>query len=403
MTFTMPATPHFDVLVLGAGAAGMMAAAKAGQRGRSVLVVDHAKAPGEKIRISGGGRCNFTNLYATVQEGGAQFLSDNPRFALSALARFTPTDFIALIESYGIAYHEKTLGQLFCDGSATQVVNMLTSEMSKAGVTLKLQTSLESIEKTAEGFSAKLSDGPVTAQSFIIASGGKSVPAMGASDQGYRLATQFALNVLATRPALVPLTFDAGALVRIGALSGVSTTVQVSCGANWFREALLFTHRGLSGPAILQISSYWRETQNIVIDLRPGTDVYGELRSARQMSPKLDLRSVLSLSLPRRLAQFMEEVSGASGQIGNMSDQTLKTVAQTLKAWTLKPMGSEGYRTAEVTLGGVDTAELDSATMQARKVPGLYVIGEVVDVTGWLGGYNFQWAWASGWAAGQVA
>jgi len=393
------ASPHYDVLILGAGAAGMMAAIEAGKRGRSVLIVDHASSPGEKIRISGGGRCNFTNTNTRPD----RFLSANPRFAVSALARYTPQRFIDLVKSYGIAFHEKTLGQLFCDGSAVQIITLLTGEMEKAGVTLALSTTIERVEKTDDGFAVRLSSGSLTCQSLIIASGGKSIPKMGATGLGYQLAEQFGLGVTETRPALVPLTFEPGALERLAPLSGISTDVTVACGKQRFAEALLFTHRGLSGPAILQISSYWREGDAISIDLLPQTDVMEVLRRARKETPKLALQTVIASHLPKRLAQLLAEDIGLLGPVGDFSDAKFQKAATILRNWTIKPVSSEGYRTAEVTLGGVDTADLDSATMAARNVPGLYVIGEVVDVTGWLGGYNFQWAWASGWAAGQVA
>lgn len=390
---------HFDVVILGAGAAGMMAAIETGKRGRKALVIDHAKAPGEKIRISGGGRCNFTNINTRPD----RFISNNPRFAISALARYTPQRFIALVASHGIAFHEKTLGQLFCDGSSLQIVNLLTAEMSKAGATLELATTIERVEKTVTGFVLTLSSGPVTCDSLIVATGGKSIPKMGATGFGYQLATQFGLKVTETRPALVPLTFEPRILEKLAPLSGIATDVVATANGKSFAEAMLFTHRGLSGPAILQISSFWREGDPISIDLLPQTDVPDALRRARKETPKLALQTVLANALPKRLAQMLAEEIGLPGPIGDFSDAKLGQIEAALKHWTLKPTGSEGYRTAEVTLGGVDTAGLNSTTMEARAVPGLYFVGEVVDVTGWLGGYNFQWAWASGWAAGQAA
>ena len=393
----------FDVLVLGAGAAGMMAAIEAGKRGRSVLVVDHARAPGEKIRISGGGRCNFTNINATAATARDRFLSANPKFAVSALSRYTPQRFIELVRTYGIAFHEKTLGQLFCDGSSVQIVNLLTAEMSKAGAILELGSTIEAVDKTDGGFHVRLSTGEISASSLVVATGGKSIPKMGATGLGYRLAEQFGLTVTETRPALVPLTFEPRILDRLAPLSGVSTEATAAANRKTFREALLFTHRGLSGPAILQISSYWREGDAISVNLLPDTDVQALLRAARTTTPKLALQTILAAKLPKRLAQMLAEDIALPGMIGDASDKKLSGVVEALTRWTLKPTGSEGYRTAEVTLGGVDTAGLNSTTMQARTVPGLYVIGEVVDVTGWLGGYNFQWAWASGWAAGQAA
>jgi len=390
---------HYDIVVIGAGAAGMMAAIEAGKRGRRVLVVDHAAAPGEKIRVSGGGHCNFTNVNTRPD----RFISSNPRFAVSALARYTPAKFIALVERYGIAFHEKTLGQLFCDGSSRQIVNLLTSEMAHAGVTLRLGTSLQDAGRTADGFRLSLASGAVTCEALIVATGGKSIPKMGATGLGYELGAQFGLRVTETRPGLVPLTFEPRMLERLAPLSGVATDVTVTANKQSFTEAMLFTHRGLSGPAILQISSYWREGDAISIDLLPGFDLAEALRCARKDTPRLALQSVLAAHLPKRPAQMKAEEIGLSGQIGDFSDQKFQTAEASLKRWTIKPTGTEGYRTAEVTLGGIDTRDLDSATMAARRVPGLYFVGECVDVTGWLGGYNFQWAWASGWAAGQVA
>ena len=394
---------NIDVLVLGAGAAGMMAAIEAGKRGRSVLVVDHATAPGEKIRISGGGRCNFTNINATRAEAQKRFLSQNPKFALSALSRYTPQDFIALVKRYGIAFHEKTLGQLFCDGASQQIINMLTAELRTTGATLELGVAIETVEKTEAGFLVQLSSGPVTAQSLVVATGGKSIPKMGATGLGYRIATQFGLAVTETRPALVPLTFEPRILERLAPLSGIAVDAAVAANGKSFREALLFTHRGLSGPAILQVSSYWREGDAISLSLLPDVDFAEGLGNARTSTPKLALQTVLSEVFPKRLAQLLAEDVALPGMIGDFSDKKIATVETALRNWTLKPTGTEGYRTAEVTLGGVDTDGLDSRTMAAKSVPGLFIVGEVVDVTGWLGGYNFQWAWASGWAAGQVA
>lgn len=390
---------NFDVVVIGAGAAGMMCAIEAGKRGHSVLVIDHAKAPGEKIRISGGGRCNFTNIGASP----ANFLSANPKFCVSALRRYTPKDFIALVERYGIAYHEKTLGQLFCDGSAKQIIDMLLAEMKTAGAQLRLETSVQGVSKIDGGFEVALSSGKVRCQSLVVASGGKSIPKMGATGLGYDIARQFGLNIVETRPALVPLTFEAGMLARLASLSGVSLDAVVSSGKTKFREGMLFTHRGLSGPSILQISSYWREGGEIVVDMAPGTDVLAALKAARSANGRQAARTALSAIVPARLAQLIAEEAGATGNLADCSDKVLTKMATAVNAWAVKPVGSEGYRTAEVTLGGVDTEGLDSRTMQAKAVAGLYFIGEVVDVTGWLGGYNFQWAWASGWSAGQAA
>ena len=390
---------HFDVIVLGAGAAGMMAAIEAGRRGRRVLIIDHAATPGEKIRISGGGHCNFTNTRTAPD----RFISANPRYAVSALARYTPAQFVRLVERYGIAFHEKTLGQLFCDGSSLQIVNLLTAEMAHAGVALSLSTRLLAAQTSGDRFQLSLSSGAVTSDSLVVATGGKSIPKMGATGLGYELAAQFGLRITETRPALVPLTFEPRMLERLAPLAGVAADVTVTANRQTFAEAMLFTHRGLSGPAILQVSSYWREGDAISIDLLPALDLGEALRRARKDTPRLALQSVLAAPLPRRLAQMKAEEIGLPGQIGDFSDQKFAIVEAAIKRWTIKPTGTEGYRTAEVTLGGVDTSDLDSATMAARKVPGLYFIGECVDVTGWLGGYNFQWAWASGWAAGQVA
>ncbi|MBI1219469.1 MAG: aminoacetone oxidase family FAD-binding enzyme [Rhodobacteraceae bacterium] len=384
-----------DVVVLGAGAAGMMCAVEAGRRGRRVIVLDQARAPGEKIRISGGGRCNFTNL----NRGADRFLSQNPRFALSALGRFTPRDILDRIEGAGIAWHEKTLGQLFCDGSARQVVDLFVRDMGHAGVDLRLGATVEALRHDGR-FLVATDRGMVAADSLVVATGGKSIPKMGASDLGYRIARQFGLAVTETRPALVPLTFGAEFSAD---LAGVAVpAARVGCGRVSFDEAVLITHRGLSGPAILQISSYWREGQGITLNLCPGTDIAQALRQARADSPKAAPRTALARHLPERLARRMEALAGLEGPLGAQSNAALDRLAGLVQRWELLPTGSEGYRTAEVTLGGVDTAALDARTLSAKAVPGLHFIGEVVDVTGWLGGYNFQWAWASGWAAGQV-
>lgn len=391
---------RYDVVIVGAGAAGMMCAIEAGRRGRSVCVIEHGKAPGEKIRISGGGRCNFTNLHT----GPGNFLSANPHFAKSALKRYTQWDFIDWVDRHGIAWHEKTLGQLFCDQSARQIVDGLTGDMRDTGATLRLGVSVTSHAREGEGFRLDLSDGStLTCQSLVIASGGKSIPKMGATGFGYDAARQYGLAVTETRPALVPLTFDPDTLARFKPLSGVAADVSARCNGTAFEEAMLFTHRGLSGPAILQISSFWREGHDIVIRFLPGRDWFDTLRAARSGAPRQALQSVLAEHLPKRLAQLLAEEAGLTGNMADQSDKKLQKTGAMLEAWTVRPTGSEGYRTAEVTLGGVDTDGLDSRTLQARNVPGLYFIGEVVDVTGWLGGYNFQWAWSSGWSAGQVA
>lgn len=388
----------YDVVIIGAGAAGMMCAVEAAKRGRSVLILDHAAAPGEKIRISGGGRCNFTNIHASPKN----FISRNPHFCISALSRYTQRDFIALVERHGIAYHEKTLGQLFCDGSARQIIDMLVSEMRGRGAELVLSTRVEAIGRTEEGFELALSTGSVSCQSLVVACGGKSIPKMGATGFGYELAERFGLAVVETRPALVPLTFDAKTLERLSPLAGNAVDAEIACGKTRFSEAMLFTHRGVSGPSILQISSYWREGDEIRIAMLPGTDVAELVRAARRGNGRQAVQTVLANHLPKRLAQAIAEQTGLDGKLADLSEAQIKTVEAAVNDWRIKPAGSEGYRTAEVTLGGVDTNGLDQKTMQAKLMPGLFFIGEVVDVTGWLGGYNFQWAWSSGWAAGQA-
>ncbi len=390
---------RYDVIVLGAGAAGMMCAIRAGRRGRSVVVLDHAAAPGEKIRISGGGRCNFTNINA----GPKNFLSANPHFAKSALARFTPQDFIAMVERHGIAWHEKALGQLFCDNSAKDIIRMLTDEMQAAGAELRLRTEIGSIEKSAGGYRIHTSEGVFEASSLVVATGGKSIPKMGATGFAYRIAEQFGLPVVETRPGLVPLTLDPQLLQRLAPLSGIAVPAEIRHGKTSFREALLFTHRGLSGPAILQISSYWREGEEITVAIEPDIDILALLKKAKQASGRQSAQTALAEILPKRLAQHIVESEGITGNMADQSEKRLQQLASAIQSWRVKPSGSEGYRTAEVTLGGVDTACLDSRTMQVKTIPGLFFIGECVDVTGWLGGYNFQWAWASGHVAGEAA
>jgi predicted Rossmann fold flavoprotein len=389
------------VIIVGAGAAGMMCAIEAGRRGRRVLIVDHARAPGEKIRISGGGRCNFTNLEAGRTD---RFLGANPRFAASALGRYTPADFIARVDKASIAWHEKTLGQLFCDDSAKQIVRMLTDDMRAAGVELRLGTAVESHDRSGERFELTLSDGSATsAASLVVASGGKSIPKMGATGWGYDVAKRFGLTVTETRPALVPLTFEQGLLEQTNPLAGVAVDAVVSHGKTRFEEAMLFTHRGLSGPAILQISSYWREGDPITVQMAPGVPVLERLKARKaENGGRQAVHTALSEIVPRRLAETLAAREGATGKLAEVGDKVLARLETAVNAWTVKPVGSEGYRTAEVTLGGVATDQLDQRTMAAKAVPGLYFIGEVVDITGWLGGYNFQWAWSSGWAAGQA-
>ncbi len=384
----------YHALILGAGAAGLHAAAFAAKGGR-VLVLDHAADPGEKIRISGGGRCNFTNLGTTP----AQFISRNPHFAKSALARYTQWDFIDLVQRHRIAYHEKTLGQLFCDGSARQIVSMLLDEMQPAE--LRLSTSIATIGKTPDGFEVGLADGArVRARNLVVATGGKSIPKMGATGLGYRIAEEFGHAVTETRPGLVPMTFEPRHLERFAPLAGVSLPVRAQANGAAFEEGMLFTHRGLSGPAILQVSSYWREGEEIAIDLVPGADPFERLRQLRSEAGRRSVGTALATLLPQRLAADIAAREGLEGNLADRSDKDLRALCRRLADWRLKPVGTEGYRTAEVTVGGVDTDGLNARTMESRTVPGLFFIGEVVDVTGWLGGYNFQWAWSSAHAAG---
>ena len=388
-----------DVLIVGAGAAGMMCAIEAGRRGRIVRLIDHARAPGEKIRISGGGRCNFTN----TGTGPANFLGENPRFATSALKRFTQHDFVKRVDRAGIAWHEKTLGQLFCDDSAKQIIRMLTDDLRAAGVVLSLGVSVERVDRIAEGYEAALSDGTVVrSRSLVLATGGKSIPKMGATGWAYDTARQFGLRVTDTRPALVPLTFEAGLLEQTTPLAGVAVDAVVKGGGTSFAEAMLFTHRGLSGPAILQISSYWREGEAITVAMAPGEDLYIRLKAAKEENGKQMVHTALGHLIPRRLAESVCDREGVKGKLAEVGDKTLRRLDAAVNGWTVKPVGSEGYRTAEVTLGGIATDQLDQQTMAVTTVPGLYVIGEAADITGWLGGYNFQWAWSSGWAAGQA-
>lgn len=389
------AIEHWDVVVLGAGAAGLFCAIEAARRGRRVLVLDHARAPGEKIRISGGGRCNFTNLHIAPE----RFLSQNPRFALSALRRYTQHDFIGRIDRAGIAWHEKTLGQLFCDGSARQIVDMLVRDLAQAGGTLRLGVKPGAV---VPGFTVETDQGPLRADRVVVATGGKSIPKMGASGLAYRIAQDFGLGLIAPRPALVPLTFTDTQLELIRPLAGIALPARVGlAGAKIsFTEGLLFTHRGLSGPSILQISSYWREGQALTLDLAPGRDIAAEVHAARAAQGGRDLAN--SLDLPEKLARMVVARAGLKGRVADQGKSALAALAGAVHDWQLVPAGTEGWRTAEVTLGGVDTRDLDARSLEARAVPGLHFIGEAVDVTGWLGGYNFQWAWSSGWAAGQA-
>ncbi|HEV2219593.1 MAG TPA: NAD(P)/FAD-dependent oxidoreductase [Casimicrobiaceae bacterium] len=386
-----------DVVVVGAGAAGMMCAAQAGQRGRRVLLIEHYQVVGEKIRISGGGRCNFTNVYA----GPANYLSQNPDFCRSALARYTPAQFVRLVESYRIAWHEKTLGQLFCDRSSLDIIAMLEAQCERGHVQWRMPCAVEGIAREGGGFALATTQGGVRCASLVIATGGLTVPKLGATPFGYRIAEQFGLAIVPTRPALVPLAFAPDALARYGDLSGISVDAEVACGAGRFREHLLFTHRGLSGPAILQASSCWNGREPLAIDLLPGFDAAAWLRAQARSAARLD--TLLGEQLPRRLAQQWCAAHGVAMPMRELGDERLRTIGAQLNHWEVLPSGTLGYRKAEVTLGGVDTRDLSSRTMAATRVPGLYFIGEVVDVTGWLGGYNFQWAWSSGHAAGQAA
>jgi len=391
-------TPQiFDTLIIGAGAGGLMCAGEAAARGRRVVVIDHAQKIAEKIRISGGGRCNFTNLYATPDN----YVSQNARFCISALKRFTQHDFLKMVDERAIAYHERDHGQLFCDTSATEIIDLLVDRCKSFGARIQMHTTITAVEKTDTGFTVQTSQGPFACRSLVIATGGLSIPKIGATGFGYSIALQFGLRVVPTRAGLAPLTFEGALLTQIKDLSGIALDVRVRCGKAQFSEALLFTHRGLSGPAILQISSYWNEGDVLRIDLAPSTDVFEVLKSAKASNPKQDVTTVVATLLPKRLAKLIIEWNGAPGRIGETGDKALRRVAEAINDWRVTPSGSEGYRTAEVTLGGVDTRDLSSQTMEAKTVPGLYFIGEVVDVSGELGGFNFQWAWSSGFAAGQ--
>ncbi len=383
----------YDVIILGAGGAGLLCAATAGQRGRRVLVVDHADQPGKKILISGGGRCNFTN----IQTAADRYLSANPHFAKSALGRYTPADFIALVDKHHIAWHEKTLGQLFCDGSARQIVEMLMAECAKGGVSFRFGQQVGEVRHTDGTFHIAGASAP----SLVVATGGPSIPKMGATGFAYDLARQFGLKVVEPRPALVPLTLG-GEDILFRELSGVAAPVIAKAGKAGFAEAALFTHRGLSGPAILQISSYWRHGEPVNIDFLPGEDVTALLLAAKRTTPRATLRSILGTALPARLAEALASRINAESNLADTPDRTLSEAGARLSNWAFHPNGTEGFAKAEVTIGGVSTADLNQKTLESRTLPGLHFIGEAVDVTGWLGGYNFQWAWASGVAAGEV-
>jgi predicted Rossmann fold flavoprotein len=389
--------PEYDVVVIGAGAAGMMCASRAGQRGRRVLLIEHYHRLGEKIRISGGGRCNFTNVNA----GPANYLSRNPDFCRSALARYTPAHFIRLVDRHRIAWHEKTLGQLFCDETAQDIVRMLKAECDAGRVEWRMPCPVGGVHREGDRYVITTPQGAIRCESLVIATGGLTVPKIGATPFGYRIAEQFGLAVVPPRPALVPLAFDPEALARYAELSGLSIDAEVSCNGGRFRERLLFTHRGLSGPAILQISSYWKGGEPLRIDLLPEFDAHGWLES--RAGSDLRLPNLLAEKLPRRFAQQWCAAQAATASVRELGEPLRRDIAARLHRWEVLPSGTLGYNKAEVTLGGVDTCGLSSTTMAATSVPGLYFIGEVVDVTGWLGGYNFQWAWASGVAAGQVA
>ncbi|HEX8468992.1 MAG TPA: NAD(P)/FAD-dependent oxidoreductase [Allosphingosinicella sp.] len=389
-------TERYDAIVLGAGGAGLMCAAVAGRRGRRVLIVDHADAPGKKILISGGGRCNFTNLQAEPD----RFLSSNPHFAVSALARYTPADFLALVERHRIAWHEKTLGQLFCDGSARQIVAMLQDECDRGAVEMALGQPVRDVAHSDSRFRVEFGARTVEAPALVIATGGPSIPKLGATGFAYDLARRFGLKVVEPRPALVPLTLSReDALFQ--ALSGVATEVVATAGKASFREAALFTHRGLSGPAILQISSYWRPGESVGIDFLPDA-APDWLREAKRIAPRSAMKTILGRRLPERLAEVLAERLALAGNLADLPDRKLEEAERRLSQWRFTPDGTEGFAKAEVTVGGIATQGLSSKTMEAVKVPGLYAIGEAVDVTGWLGGYNFQWAWSSGVAAGQA-
>lgn len=391
----MPAA-DYDAIVLGAGAAGLMCAAVAGQRGRRVLLLDHADAPGKKILISGGGRCNFTNVNTQAD----RFLSANPHFAKSALARYTPADFIALVNAYGIAHHEKTLGQLFCDGSAKQIVAMLLDECAKGGVDVRVGQPVGAVSHADGRFTVRFGDQDFAAPALVIATGGPSIPKMGATGFAYDLARQFGLKVVEPRPALVPFTLG-GDDVLFRELSGIAAPVEARAGKAAFREAALFTHKGLSGPAILQVSSYWRHGEPVAIDFLPDA-AQGWLTEAKRSRPRATLRAALAAHLPDRLAETLADRLALPGELGALTDRKLTDAEVQLARWIFRPNGTEGFAKAEVTIGGIATNGLSSQTMMAKSVANLYAVGEAVDVTGWLGGYNFQWAWASGHAAGQV-
>jgi len=396
-----------DVIIIGAGAAGLMCAMQAAQRGRSVLIIDHMQKIGEKIRISGGGKCNFTNLHCSANN----FISQNPHFCKSALKRFTSRDFMQMLREHNIDFHQKrhdldadesSKGQMFCNKSAQDIVDMLQFGVENAQGKFQLGTKIKDIKKDDAQYVIDTDRGRFSCNSLVIASGGLSIPKIGASNFGYELAKKFGLNIIPPRAGLVPLTFDKELLDKTGELSGLSINASVSCGKGSFREGLLFTHRGLSGPSILQISSYWHEGEEILVNLAPDLNVFEELKAARNKQPKQMLRNILSGIIPSRTAAMMASLSNNDTRIADLSDKKLRIVGDMVNSWKIKPKGSEGYRTAEVTIGGIDTNEISSKTFEAKNVSGLYFIGEVLDITGHLGGHNFQWAWSSGYCAGQV-
>ncbi len=388
---------NYDVVIIGAGAAGLMCSIEAGKRGRKTLLLDHNKTPGEKIRISGGGRCNFTNLHTSPNN----FISQNPSFCISALKRYSQHDFLKLIKKHNISFHEKTLGQLFCDNSAQQIIDMLCLESRNAGVDFSFSTKVTGVNKSDSYYTITTSEKVYNCSSLVISTGGLSIPKIGATSFGYDIAKQFSLNIIEQKAALVPLTFSQNYLDELSSLAGVSLDVIASYNNQKFKEAMLFTHRGISGPAILQISSYWQPNNRLYINLIPQIDAFTYLKQYRQNNPKQELQTALASILPKKLASYFTNKENISSTLANMNNQLLIKLSNTLNNWSIIPNGTEGYRTAEVTLGGVDTNELSSKTFESNKIKGLYFIGEVIDVTGHLGGYNFQWAWSSGFAAGQ--
>ncbi|KAA1171264.1 NAD(P)/FAD-dependent oxidoreductase [Marinobacter salinexigens] len=396
---TANSSNQYDVIIIGAGAAGLMCAATAGYRGRKVLVLDHANKPGKKILMSGGGRCNFTNLNSTP----ANFLSDNPHYCISALKRYTPQDFLELVDRHGVEHEEKAPGQLFCRESAKDILNLLLTECEWAGAEIRMKTTIKAVKERSDGYLVSTSSGQLTCESLVIAAGGLSIPTMGATGFGYEIARQFGLHILPTRAGLVPFTLQPDLKEQLSPLSGISTDVDASCHQQHFREPMLVTHRGLSGPSMLQISSYWNPGDEIAINLLPTCRIEEELLALRKNKPQSTIAHYLAQHMPKRFAQAFNELQGWTGPLQAYKNSDIEQIASLLGGWHIKPSGTEGYRTAEVTLGGVDTRQLSSKTMAVQDRPNLYFIGEVVDVTGHLGGHNFQWAWASGVAAGQDA